>query len=82
MRQETQGALTPLPPAVERAGVWVVAHALREAEVERGGCALPLRAPLRVPVILHSQERVASLLTRAGEWAPEGVNLATENNFK
>ena len=75
MRQETQGALTPLPPAVEGAGVWIVAHALRHAEVERGGGALPLCTPLRVPVVLHSQERVARLLTRASEGAPVGVNL-------
>ena len=70
-----QDVLTPFPSAVERAGVRVVAHALRDAEVERGGRALPLSAPLRVPVILHPQERVAGLLTRASEWAPEGVNL-------
>ena len=76
MRQETQGALTPLPPAVEGAGVWIVAHALRDAEVERGGGALPLCTPLRVPVVLHSQERVARLLTRASEGAPVGVNLS------
>ena len=78
----TQGILTPLPSAVERAGVWVVAHALRDAEVKRGGRALPLSAPLRVPVVLHPQERVAGLLTRASEWAPEGVNLSRENNLK
>ena len=78
-----EGILTPLPPAVERARVWVVAHALREAEVERGGRALPLCAPLRVPVILHPQERVAGLLTRASEWAPEGFNLTRrENNLE
>ena len=70
-----QGVLTPFPSAVERAGVRVVAHALRDAEVERGGRALPLSAPLRVPVILHPQERVAGLLTGPSEWAPEGVNL-------
>ena len=76
MRQETEGALTPLPPAVEGAGVRIVAHGLRHAEVERGGRALPLRTPLRVPVVLHSQERVARLLTRASEGAPVGVNLS------
>ena len=70
-----QGILTPLPSAIERAGVRVVAHALGDAEVERGGRALPLSAPLCVPVVLHPQERVAGLLTRASEWAPEGVNL-------
>ena len=75
-----QGVLTPLPPAVERARVWVVAHALRDAEVERGCRALPLSAPLGVPVILHPQERVAGLLTRAGEWAPKGVNLTRREN--
>ena len=78
-----EGVLTPLPPAVERAGVWVVAHALREAEVERGGRALPLSAPLGVPVVLHPKERVAGLLARTSEWAPEGFNLTRmENNME
>ena len=76
MSTNHQGVLTPLPSAVERAGVWVVAHALRDAEVKRGGRALPLGAPLRVPVVLHTQEGVAGLLTRASQWAPEGVNLS------
>ena len=77
-----QGVLTPLPPAVERARVRVVAHALRDAEVEGGCRALPLSAPLGVPVILHPQERVAGLLARASEWAPEGFNLTRENNLE
>ena len=78
-----QDVLTPFPSAVERAGVWVVAHALRDAEVKRGGRALPLGAPLCVPVVLHTQEGVAGLLTRASQWAPEGVNLSRrENNLK
>ena len=82
MSTNHQGVLTPLPSAVERAGVWVVAHALRDAEVKRGGRALPFSAPLRVPVVLHTQEGVAGLLTRPSEWAPEGVNLTRENNLK
>ena len=77
-----QGVLPPLPPAVERTRVRVVAHALRDTEVERGALALPLSAPLSVPVILHPQERVAGLLTGASEWAPEGVDLMRESNLE